>query len=80
MESSVSYNSKMRLSILGGIFKAGKLLTDPLHDTVLEEAPRARFVPLKAPPVIGAALLAMEHAEVDQRTAREALIAQETRF
>jgi N-acetylglucosamine kinase-like BadF-type ATPase len=65
---------------MGGVFNAGKLLTDPFHDTVLKEAPGARFVPLKAPPVIGAALLAMEHTEVDQRSTREALLAQTERF
>lgn len=65
---------------MGGVFNAGKLLTDPFRNTVLKEAPRARFVPLKAPPVVGAALLAMEHAEVDQRAASEALIAQTDLF
>jgi N-acetylglucosamine kinase-like BadF-type ATPase len=65
---------------MGGVFNAGKLLTDPFHDTVLKVAPGARFVPLEAPPVIGAVLLAMEHTEVDQRTARESLIAQIDRF
>ncbi|HEY44930.1 MAG TPA: ATPase [Anaerolineae bacterium] len=65
---------------MGGVFNAGMLLTDPFHDTVLKIAPGARFVPLNVPPVVGAALLAMEHAEVDPRTAREALIAQLDRF
>lgn len=65
---------------MGGVFNAGKLLTDPLHDTVLKVAPGARFVPLKVPPVVGAALLAMEHAEIDQKAARKALIAQTDRF
>jgi len=65
---------------MGGVFNAGRLLKDPFHETVLKVAPGARFVPLKAPPVVGAALLAMEHAEVDQRAAREALITQMERF
>ncbi len=65
---------------MGGVFNAGKLLTDPFHNTVLKEAPGARFVPLKVPPVIGAVLLAMEHAEVDQMSAREALIEQTELF
>ena len=65
---------------MGGVFNAGKLLTDPLHATVLKVAPGARFVPLKVPPVVGAALLAMEHAEVDLRATREALIAQTDLF
>lgn len=65
---------------MGGVFNAGKLLTDPLHATVLKVAPDARFVPLKASPVVGAALLAMEHAEVDHRAVRKALIAQADLF
>jgi N-acetylglucosamine kinase-like BadF-type ATPase len=65
---------------MGGVFNAGKLVTDPLHVTVLKVAPGARFVPLKAPPVVGAALLAMEHAEVDQGSARKALLAQTDQF
>jgi N-acetylglucosamine kinase-like BadF-type ATPase len=65
---------------MGGVFNAGKLLTDPLHATVLKAAPGARFVPLSTPPVVGAALLAMEHTEVDLGTARKALLAQTDRF
>ena len=65
---------------MGGVFSAGKLLTVPFHDTVLKEAPGARFIPLKVPPVVGAALLAMEHAEVNHRSARRALLAQIDRF
>jgi N-acetylglucosamine kinase-like BadF-type ATPase len=51
---------------MGGVFKAGKLLTNPFHAAVLEEAPGARFVTLKVPPVIGAILLAAENTDVDQ--------------
>jgi N-acetylglucosamine kinase-like BadF-type ATPase len=65
---------------IGGVFNAGKLLTYPLHATVLKLAPGARFVPLKVLPVVGAALLAMEHTKVDQRAARKALIAQTDLF
>ena len=65
---------------MGGVFNAGRLLTDPFHETVLQVASGARFVPLKVPPVVGAALLAMEHAEIDQRSARKSLIAQSKRF
>jgi N-acetylglucosamine kinase-like BadF-type ATPase len=65
---------------MGGVFNAGKLLTNPLHASVLKLAPGARFVPLKVAPVVGATLLAMEHTEVDQRAAREALIAQTELF
>jgi N-acetylglucosamine kinase-like BadF-type ATPase len=65
---------------VGGLFKGGSLLTDPLHATVHELAPDARFVPLKVPPVVGAALLAMEHTDLDPRAARLALSAETYRF
>lgn len=65
---------------MGGVFNAGTLLTDPFHETVLKVAPGARFVPLKVPPVVGAALLAMERTEVDQRVVREALMTQMREF
>lgn len=65
---------------MGGVSNTGRLFKDPFRETVLEVAPSARFVPLKVPPVVGAALLAMEHAEIDQRSARKSLIAQSDRF
>jgi N-acetylglucosamine kinase-like BadF-type ATPase len=58
---------------MGGVFKAGKLLTDPFHAAVLEEAPGARFVTLNVPPVLGAVLLAAENTDVDQSYLRAQL-------
>jgi len=59
---------------MGGVFKAGRLLTEPFHAAVLEHAPRACFVPLKVPPVVGAVLLAAEQADVDLDHLREELV------
>ena len=61
---------------MGGVFKGGRLLTEPFHAAVLEQAPGAHFVSLKVPPVIGAVLLAAEGADVDQRRLREQLTKQ----
>lgn len=61
---------------IGGLFKGGALLTNPFHATVNDLAPRARFVSLKVPPVVGAVLLAMEHTNLDQDTIRRVLIAE----
>jgi N-acetylglucosamine kinase-like BadF-type ATPase len=52
----------------GGVFKGGsRLLIDTITEVVHEQAPRARVVPLKHEPVVGAALLALEsmHVVVD---------------
>lgn len=65
---------------VGGLFKGGTLLTDPFHAAVHDLAPGARFVSLEVPPVVGAALLAMEQADVDPRAARLALLAETYRF
>jgi N-acetylglucosamine kinase-like BadF-type ATPase len=64
----------------GGLFQGGALLTGPLHDEVHKLAPKARFVPLRVPPVAGAALLASQRAEADRRAIRRALLSRETWF
>ncbi len=46
--------------LAGSVFKAGSLYIQPLQERILELAPKARFVPLRVPPVVGGALLAME--------------------
>jgi N-acetylglucosamine kinase-like BadF-type ATPase len=59
---------------MGGVFNAGKILTEPFHNAVLEKAPGASFLPLKVPPVVGAILLAAEKAEMDRNQLRTQLI------
>lgn len=65
---------------MGGVFQAGKLLVDPFRAAVHEQAPGACFVPLKVPPVVGAVLLAAEHAEVDHGRMREQLVTLSDQF
>jgi N-acetylglucosamine kinase-like BadF-type ATPase len=60
---------------VGSTFRGGPLLLAPLHAAVHAEAPHARFVPLTAPPVVGAVLLAMRAAGHDHTAARAPLIA-----
>lgn len=55
--------------MVGSLFKGGDLLIRPLQETVWTIAPQARFVPLTAPPVTGAVLLAMEQAGLRPETA-----------
>jgi N-acetylglucosamine kinase-like BadF-type ATPase len=48
--------------LVGGLFDAGPILVDPMQETIHALAPGARLVRLSAPPVVGAVLLAMQHA------------------
>jgi len=53
--------------MVGGLFingprGAGPILIEAMRQTIHSLAPGARLVPLTAPPVVGAVLLAMEHA------------------
>ena len=47
---------------VGSMFRNGRMLTEPLLETVHALAPGARLVALQAPPVAGAVLLGMETA------------------
>jgi N-acetylglucosamine kinase-like BadF-type ATPase len=63
--------------MIGSMFDAGPALTDPMRRKVRTEAPRARFLRLTCPPVVGAAVLALEQGgaavgdPVKSRLARE---------
>jgi hypothetical protein len=47
---------------IGSMFNGGALLMEPLKTGVKQVAPRAQFVRLNVPPVVGGVLLAMEKA------------------
>ncbi len=46
--------------LAGSMFDGGPLLTDPMWQTILRLAPRAKMVRMDAPPVAGAIILGME--------------------
>ncbi|MBN2257367.1 MAG: hypothetical protein JW704_06045 [Anaerolineaceae bacterium] len=48
--------------LVGRMFDGGRRLIDPLRRVVLAVAPRAKFVRLEAPPVVGGVLLGMKKA------------------
>lgn len=58
----------------GSLYKGSPLIQESLAETVHAEAPRATLVRLKAPPVVGAVLLAMEQAGIDAAALRRPLI------
>jgi N-acetylglucosamine kinase-like BadF-type ATPase len=62
------------LVLVGGLFDGRPPLLDSLRAPVLELAPRARFVRLSAPPVVGAVLLGAEAAGLNGGALRPTLI------
>ena len=46
----------------GSMFEGGPMLIEPMIETILNFAPRARFIRLTTPPVLGAVMLGMEAA------------------
>ncbi len=60
--------------LIGSTFKGGKLLLGPMKKAVQSVNPKASFVNLEAPPVVGGVLLGMEEAGADGFAVRERLI------
>ena len=60
--------------MIGSTFKGGSLLVNPMQAAVHQIAPKAEFVRLSAPPVVGGVLLGMEQARPFNNTIRTNLI------
>ncbi|HTX80125.1 MAG TPA: BadF/BadG/BcrA/BcrD ATPase family protein [Longilinea sp.] len=61
--------------MIGSMFNGGPLLLEPFKQTVLATAPKARFIRLDVPPVVGGVLMGMEAAGMKALPLREKLIA-----
>jgi N-acetylglucosamine kinase-like BadF-type ATPase len=48
----------------GSMFEGGPMLIEPMQKTICKVAPKARFVRLTVPPVIGAVMLGMEASKI----------------
>jgi N-acetylglucosamine kinase-like BadF-type ATPase len=55
-------NLAFDIVLTGSMFEGGKLLIEPMRETIQRVAPKARPVRLQVPPVIGAVILGMEAA------------------
>jgi len=51
-------HERFQAACVGGIFKAGELVTEPLRETLERTAPRAYLAPPRHPPAHAAALMA----------------------
>lgn len=59
----------------GSLYRGGRLLTDPMRETITAVASGARLVRLDAPPVMGGVLLGMEQVGLDTVAVRPHLLA-----
>lgn len=69
MEKSV-----FEVVMIGSMFNGGEIFIAPFRKRILESAPKAEFVKLTIPPVVGGVLLAMKAAGKDPTEHRTSLI------
>jgi len=55
-------NLDFEVVLIGSMFNGGRLATEPMQRIIWAEAPRAHFVHLNCPPVVGGVLLGMQAA------------------
>jgi N-acetylglucosamine kinase-like BadF-type ATPase len=67
-------NEAVEIVQIGGLFDGGPLYSDAVHATILKVAPKAAFVRLKVPPVVGGVLLAAQQAGIKPQAIRARLI------
>ena len=65
---------EFELVLIGSLFKGNPRLTEAMSATVHTVAPKARFIRLAAPPVVGGVLLGMEQAGLEYGRVRQFLI------
>lgn len=58
-------NDEFPIGLIGGVFKAGRLVKEPLEEAVHKVAPRSYLTSPRFPPVIGSSLIALEKAGVE---------------
>ena len=68
-------NESVEIVQIGGLFDGGPLYSDAVHETILKVAPKAVFVRLNVPPVVGGVLLAAHQAGIESQAIRARLIA-----
>jgi N-acetylglucosamine kinase-like BadF-type ATPase len=68
-------NEQFEVVLIGSLHGCSPILDESLQKTVLGTAPRAQFVRLTVPPVVGGVLLGMEEAGLNGYALRDKLIA-----
>jgi N-acetylglucosamine kinase-like BadF-type ATPase len=67
-------DQEFEIVLIGSLFDGGALLLKPMKKAIREVAPNARYVRLKAPPVVGGVLLGMEMAGVNGYAVRDRIV------
>ena len=67
-------SQEFEVVMIGGLFKGGPLLIEPMMRRVHSQAPGACFSRMHAPPVAGGVMLGMQQAGMDFRPIRERLL------
>ena len=67
-------NEAFEIVQIGGLFDGGPLYSDAVHEIILKLAPKAAFVRLNVPPVVGGVLLAANQAGLHPQAIRANLI------
>jgi N-acetylglucosamine kinase-like BadF-type ATPase len=67
-------NEDLEIVQSGSVFEAGKLITQPMQETVMKHLPNAKLIRLEGPPVVGPLMLGMQVAGLDPYPLRKKLI------
>lgn len=67
-------NEEVEIIQSGSVFKAGEILTNPMHKIVMKHCPKAKLIRLDGPPVVGAVMLGMEQAGFDGYVVRDVTV------
>lgn len=67
-------NDEVQVIQSGSIFEAGKIITEPMKDIVLQHCPKAKMIRLDGAPVVGAVILGMEAAGFDGYAVRNEMV------
>lgn len=73
-------NEEFEVVMAGSVFAGGDLYIDPLRETIHKTAPKAKFIRLETPPVVGSVVLAMKRAGDDPRPIRGNIIESTKKF
>ncbi len=73
-------DQEFEVVLAGSVFESGEIYIKPMRETILKVAPKARFVKLEAPPVVGGIVLGMKRAGLETASIHRKLIASTKAF
>jgi N-acetylglucosamine kinase-like BadF-type ATPase len=73
-------DEEFEVIMAGSVFEGGDLYISPLQETIHKLAPKAKFMKLEAPPVVGGVVLGMQKAGLETAPIHKDLIASSRTF